>query len=262
MVCVLGFVTVSYADNEHSGDRPSNEITRENIDDFLNSSDPKERTRAIEEVFSLYYHKGVKVNEAVPVLIEELENIDWEHLTHGSGEYGGELIYILGEFGDKRAIPAMLKSLGHAGGVVTIEAFAKMGPDILEPLIKRKEKGGKYAKLDALICLGRIPGQMKEYGYDLTPQHKSKIKDALRKSLSQEDNDIRERAVQSIGEVHGIYTYEEIKDLLPVLKNISEKDNHVLKKRKDDKKVYPVREEALKVLNMLKEKMKEKKISK
>ena len=189
-------------------------------------------------------------------MIEELENIDWEHLTEGSGEYGGELLEILGEFGDKRAIEPMLNALGYAGGSTVDEAFAKMGLDILDPLIRRMVKGKSNVKKHGLLFLGRYPNLMEKYSHRITGEHKKKIKNVLKKSLSDEDVYIRRRAVEETSKVENIYNYEEIQDLVPLLKGIAEKDNYIVKIKKAgvEQKIYPTREEALKVLEKIKTK--------
>src|SRR5574341_1447505 len=93
----------------------------------INSSSPEVRSTAAKEIISLYYNKKIKIDQAVPGLIKELESINWNSLSSEEGEYSGELISILGDYKDSRAIPAIMNSLGHTGGGLVVEALAKLG---------------------------------------------------------------------------------------------------------------------------------------
>lgn len=220
----------------------------------INSSDREVRSKAAKEIISLYHHKGIKINEAVPSLIEELKSVDWERLTEEQGEYSGDLIYILGEYKDSRAIPSIINSLGYAGGKLVTDSLAKMGPNVLDALISKADDQKNINRKHALFYLGKVPVQMTKYGYSLSAENKDKIKNALTRALNNDNESVRRYAVDAIGDVHVIYDKAEVADIKTKIESIARNDSYKTSKKIDgkEKERYPVREEAQKILQKLK----------
>ena len=130
----------------------------------------------------------------VDKLIEELNNITGTPLTEWSGERSGELIYELGECRASKSIPAMLNILGLAGGSSVVNAFAKMGPSIIEPLISKTRDQDKKLRDEAILYLWRTSEQFSNFGHELSTQDFNKIKRAIVSATRDKDQGVRQTA--------------------------------------------------------------------
>lgn len=247
-VMVMIFIGYGMLSAGASGTAQNEQLIRNELISRLNSGDAKQRSKAVFEISTLL-QKGIVIKEAVPGLIKELERIDFEHLSETSGEYSAELIYILGEYRDERAIPALLAGLSYAGGTAVTEAYAKMGPTLLDSLIIKAQNESLSVRIAALFYIGKLPSNMIKYGYRLSQDQKSKIKYILLSSLKDGNPSVRSSAITAVDEIQAIYDKDALSDYIALLESLSRNDPH---HDQIQTNVYPLRIDAVRVLDHLK----------
>lgn len=188
--------------------------------------------------------------QKVETLIKELESISWNPPTEAGGEYSGELMEQLGECRNPKAIPAMLNVIGHAGGSLVVDAFAKIGPSVIPALTQRIRSGTKSEKKAALFYLGKLPETLPHFGYTISSQHKKEIKETYKKNINDEDYEVREATVQAISNTITVYGEEDKRELIKLLEFAARSDSYFVRRKVADKEItiYPVRDKATAIL--------------
>ena len=249
IVMVFSMFGVLHVGASDTADRSQNEEQiKAKLISRLNSKDANQRAHAVFEIVDMF-QKGIVIKEAIPGLIKELERIDFAHLSEESGEYSGELIHILGEYKDVRAIPALLNGLGHVGGTSVTEGYAKIGPTLLDALFLKVNNESHTVRIDALYYIGKLPQNMIRYGYDISTDHKRKIKECLLSSLKDKKFNIRYSAIKAIDNVQSIYNKDELADFITLLESLSKNDPYI---DKTENNAYSIRINAALVMNHLK----------
>jgi len=263
MLILISYITFSFANSIKTSyiDAHEKEKTIKDLIKLVTSDNPREYVEAVGDLEYLLW-KGKKEiftisalrEAAIPVLIKDLEDTEWGKIF--DPEHEVVLIEILGEFRDPRAIPAMMKSLRWVG--LRADPFAKMGPVILDPLIKKLSD--KKARYRALVYLGGVMEIMPQYGYSISEEDKKRVKEELVKVLKGES--LKLTAIEALGKMAFLYEYSEYEDIIPLLEKIARTDPFYREKiDKAGRKIgryYPVREEAQELLKQLEAKKKEK----
>ena len=191
--------------------------------------------------------------QKVETLIKQLESISWDPVTEAGGEYSAELIEQLGECRNSKAIPAMLTVLGHAGGSLVVDAFAKIGPSTIPALADKLTSGTKSEKTDALFYLGKLPEKLPSFGYSLSSHDKKEIQTAFKKAMADENYEVRESTIQAISNSIGAYGDEDKRELVKLLESISRSDPYFVRRKVADKEaiIYPIRDKATVLLKKI-----------
>jgi hypothetical protein len=192
-------------------------------------------------------------SQKVETLIKELEGISWSPPTEAGGEYSSELIEQLGECRDPKAIPAMLTVLGHAGGSLVVDAFAKIGPSSIPALANKVNSRTKSEKMAALFYLGKLPERLPSFGHNFSTNNKKEIQAVFKRAIVDEDYEVRESTIQAISNSIGVYGEEEKRELIKLLESISRSDPYVVRRSVAGKEttIYPVREKATALLKKI-----------
>lgn len=194
-------------------------------------------------------------SQKVETLIKDLESISWSPPTEAGGEYSAELIEQLGECRDPKAIPAILAVLGHAGGSLVVDAFAKIGPSSVPALADKVKTGTKSEKMAALFYLGKLPEKLPSFGHNLSTNNKKEMQAVFKKAIVDEDYEVRESTILAISSSIGVYDNEEKRELTKLLESISWSDPYVVRRSDAGKEttIYPVREKAASLLKKIKQ---------
>jgi HEAT repeat protein len=192
-------------------------------------------------------------SQQVETLIKELKSISWSPPTEAGGEYSAELIEQLGNCRDPKAISAILTILGHAGGSLVVDAFAKIGPPSIPALVDKTTSGTTSEKKAALFYLGKLPEALPSFGHALSLQDKKQIQDAFKKSITDENYEVRESTIQAIGNSNRVYNDEDRRELATLLGSISRSDPYFVRRKAEDKEttIYPVRDKAAALLKKI-----------
>ncbi len=196
---------------------------------------------------------------------------DWKPegiiMDDGYGELQLQATYIVGEFKDERAIPALVGAV-ECGASIN-RAIIEFGELAVRPLLERLEKTkDRSAKSDIIEVLGKIAkkGMIISQVIEGTPTTKAPFK-----ALTVSQIELMKNAfIKSLNDPCPFTRMEAIRGLeilgdtsaIPLLKQIAENDpckwgtvDPVTKAPK--KGYYPVREEAQRVIKLLEEKKKE-----
>jgi len=147
---------------------------------------------------------------------------------------------------DERAIPAVVNS--YNWGQAVVHVLEEMGELAVAPLIEKlNSKYSVTKKYDFSII--RILEKIVER-HSLSNESKVKIKEVFIKALKDEEPYVRKYAVRGLGHI-------EDTDVIPLIKSLAKNDPceqvEMVEGRKKKIYLYPVREEAKKVLKKLKE---------
>lgn len=151
---------------------------------------------------------------------------------------------------DKRALIAVVNSYSWGEGVHNV-VRKKVG-EIVEHLIKRikaAEEHKNYAEITAILMILSEGIETKK----IAKKEYKKIKEVFIRALKHEDPYIRREAVKGLGIIGDI-------DVIPLIEKLLT-DSYMSEEEIQNgvKKIYPVREEAKKVLKKLEEKKKQEK---
>lgn len=220
-----------------------------------------ESEKAIVRQRAAYRLTELKVKEVIPSLIKKLEGImkrvspEGVFATDGDGEYTVELICMLGKFKAPETIPTMLKVVETSVVAVEItESFAMMGPKIIKPLIEKfedKNKRGRWRAKSLYYLKETIP-QMAKYGYTVSDKDKKEIKRVIIKAFKDKNRYVRKAAIYAAKKIEDF-------DFIPLLESCAKSDPYslnIVSGPQKGRKVYPLREEAEKVLKQLEAKKK------
>lgn len=170
--------------------------------------------------------------------------VEFLHKKYGEGygEYCLDLADAVIHLKDRRSLTALV-GVVECGGMPK-KAVVEFGEDAVAPLIDRYEKTKNYTAKDSIIdALGKIVETKK-----LSDRSRKKIKDITIKALDSENPFARKYAVHVLGIIGDT-------DVIPILKSIVNSDPYTSVrggKKGERIKIYPVREEAEKVLKQLK----------
>jgi len=148
---------------------------------------------------------------------------------------------------DERAIPAVVNSYGWGQAVVgTLE---NMGEPVVVPLIEKLNSKYSVAKRYDFSII-RILEKIVEK-HTLSGESKAEIKKVFIKALKDEEPHVRKYAVRGLGNIGDT-------DVIPLIKSLADNDPceqvEMFEGREKKIYLYPVREEAKKALEKLKEK--------
>jgi len=206
------------------------------------------------------------------ISVAEADQKREEYLSAGeAGElYISQLVKALGNTHDPRAVPYLMRFFG--GGTAVDRSLVKIGDAAIDPLLLKLSNDSPGYRSSAALALSLFlkPNQQ---GSAAKGKEKDKIKEALIKEWRNPINQNPERSIQWYGiraqeranvrrniiTALGYLAETEDKDVVPIIESAAEKDPYYLdmSKKKDytgPQKRYPVREEASKILERLKEK--------
>jgi len=236
----------------------------------LKEGDIPEKTGALEEINSYQWNCPLSieiVNELLNLAERKRKGTDYVRKGEFGLSYDFELIKALGNTRDPRSIPYLIDSLSSSAA----KGLHKIGEPAIEPLLKRLHDESAGYRSGAARALGLFlrPNE----GYMAKGEVRERIKEELIKEFRNPRNGDPDRNVEwyetkgaacasvreNIVTALGYLAETEDKDVIPIIVSVAEKDPYYLdmSKKKDytgPQKRYPVREEASKILERLKEK--------
>ncbi len=249
---------------------------KEQIDTWLEQLNSQDwSVRADAEIYLYYSSKKLKDEEIIKkiktTLIDQLAKEialkdagQFRDDTPGaeSGEYLANFAERVATFKDARSIPSLMRY----NSIRSVRrALAEFGDPVAKILLKDLESKDSSTKGYAALTLGEMV-RPKEKGYVAQGRMRKRIKKALIKTLKEskhptdktiewyeekvwERASIRRRVVRALGQL-------DDPTLIPLFEKIAREDPDVGKRRIEGyvKEVYPIREEAKKALERLKEK--------
>ncbi len=187
------------------------------------------------------------------------------------GTFDSELIEVIGNMGEKRAIPYLLEQVSSGGAA--IYALAKIGePAVAHVIEKLKSNSYIGIKTGCVIVLGEMVKE-KKTGYVAKSTAREKIKRALIEAFKSAKHPIPNKPPSTKREAEKIKYNERMaanlrtalvraygnlgdEEVIPLIKKTVAEDPHFVDSSKDPhsrlKERYIVREEAQKVLEKLK----------
>lgn len=195
-----------------------------------------------------------------PIVIKSAESE-----TNSTADY---LLYIVGDVKETRAIPYLLKNI-HIGGFR--DSLARMGDEAIPPVLGMLESGDETKKLYAAeILQAMLEPKPKEievgyidpvkgpscktiantsYGlYEASGKAREKIKLALKKHVKEGSLKVKESALAA-------YKYVADEEDVKLLNDMAQNDTYRIRgARLKNGERYPLREEAQKALDYIKEK--------
>jgi hypothetical protein len=195
------------------------------------------RTRSITE------HNRARSQTAVATKLttEALESDVETEATED--EYYPELIGIVADFNDDRAIPALLGA-ASTGGMATV-GVARYGKKALDQVLQQAAGQDPHLASGALWVIR----DMVEFRLVNDPDSLLRMTSALRSALTRPDFELRDSALWIIGYL------PDRDEFVPALNEIAEHDPITLPGKPDDggdgRKFYPLRQNARKLLRMI-----------
>ncbi len=187
----------------------------------------------------------------------------WEKPGEGRGEYYIDLVAIVIKLKDERAISAIVGAVECGAPSMAVIEFGELA---IPYLLERLEKTKSYATSDIIRTLGEIakraestPPVVKGTATTKAPLKSPAVsqvdlmKDAFIKNLNNPNEFTRMEAIKSLGIL-------EDTSVIPLLKQIAKNDPRAWNTVSGDpsKFIYPVREEAERVIKLLEKKREEK----
>ncbi len=178
----------------------------------------------------------------------------------GEGEgYGGYLLELLAAvcgLKDKEALPVLVETIGGGigRGPAVIRTLAEFGDTAVEPIIAKLHDNENPNRTGAAHVLEQMLRMKSQDEVKLSTTSIKRVKGVLKETLRGQSSPWTKRhSVKALG-------YIKDEDIVPFLKSISEKDPYMrvidasFRGGKTGKKmrIYPVREEAEKVLKRIK----------
>ena len=148
---------------------------------------------------------------AVPVIIQELERLYQYHSgsvtaasTEAEGEYGGELLELLAETGDPRAVRILVTSM--PSGWLAVRGLVRIGLPAIDPMLNTLETNSKYTiRAMAAFALGEIAQDHLLPQVETNQSYRNLLNDtiipALKKALNDEEEFVREKAQESLTKI-------------------------------------------------------------
>lgn len=185
-------------------------------------------------------------NKVIPALIEALKDKNEKVRSRASGAIGYSARYVSREKA-KVAIPALIKALKDNDKGVRIDASRALGnigdKAVIPELIETFKDNDKYVRSSVVLALGYIGD-------------KSAVP-VLIEALKDKEGNVRKWAVNALGKIEDPSTIPDIEKLAVEDPYTEEIDAGTRGGKKGEKiKIYPVREEAEKVLKQLEAKKK------
>ncbi len=187
------------------------------------------------------------IKDALVKFYEIELNLEDERLKDTGNDWGEYYLHITRLVRctkDPRFIPLYLKEM--TGNSQANKALAELGETAVAPLLD-KLANGNYRERHSSAFTFVLMLKLKDCVYPLSEKSKIKIKEALIKSSSDVSGHVRFSVVMALGELNDISN-------IPLLEKIAKEDPYSRKKA-DGSVVYPVREEAQKLLEKLKKEL-------
>jgi HEAT repeat protein len=169
-------------------------------------------------------------------------NTTEEH-DEGYADYYGNLIGIVADLNDERAIPALLGAIS-SGGMAT-RALARFGDKAFNPLLDQLRNPDPQVRSSVLFTIR----DLLEMHISIAPASQARIREVLRSSLADPEFAIRGSAVSAIEYL------DDREQFVPALEKLAESDPVKLPGKPDDGgdggKFYPLRQDARRLLRKI-----------
>jgi HEAT repeat protein len=159
----------------------------------------------------------------------EFENTG-KTLTEAYVNYYGDLIAAVGALDDVRSVGALLGAI-TTGGMAT-RGLARLGRPALQPSLQELNSADPLTRSAALRVLSEM---VSSEGFSVDAASSSQIRDAMVKSLTDQDSNVRIAAVEGVAKLND-------PRLRPLIEKLATKDPYQMEN------TYPVREAATRVL--------------
>lgn len=173
----------------------------------------------------------------------ELEDFPWESWTES---YYFKLVVLIANIKEEQVIPILIETLNWTSSRKVKEILSEMGEPAVKPLIKalqdRRKKRGAIYYLEAIVSRDNKQSET------ISDSARQLIKDNIIELLKSREPGVRIDAIRVLAK----FRESEVKIYL---QNVSEKDPYFVIKKVNGipQKVYPVRNEAKKQLQLIKE---------
>ena len=233
-----------------------NEITKNN----LNLSAPeKEKLILIFDKESKFQEEYIEDQKRRGLsLVNATDKFHKEAGTREYWTYFREFAEIISSFKEKKTIPSLLRGVCNFVGEGNFAIYIiDMGEKAIEPLIDLVDSKDKVLRTKSLSVLqqwAQAPIQTEDWGLteDQAIKDKvllNKIKNIFLRVLRDKDIDIRSAAV------YGLKAFPE-EDVIKALEDVAKNDPWAFSTKFDPEIRYPIREDALRSIEKIKEKMK------
>lgn len=255
VICVSSLLVALQADTIHS------DVSR--VLNGMNSEKRTDRERAFSEMPSLNYVNKqnpaeadrLKVGLIHLLVVENAEStvaVSATEATPGNtteesdeeySDYYGNLIGMVADLNDERAIPALVGAI-TTGGMAT-RALARFGDKSVGPLLDRLHDPDNMIRSSVLFTIR----DLLEMHISIEPASQTRIRKALRSSLDDADYSVRRSAMSAIEYL------DNREEFVPALEKLAERDPVKLSGKPDDGgdggQFYPVRQDARRLLRKI-----------
>ena len=163
--------------------------------------------------------------------------------TEEHSEYYGNLIGVVADLTDERAIPALLGAITTGG--MAQRGVARFGDKAFDPLLKKTEDPDPVVRMSVLFTVR----YMLRMGGIKSPASQVRIRDIVRSSLDDADSSVRSSAMSVIEYL------DNREEFVPALEKLAERDPVKLPGTPDDGgdggQFYPVRQDARRLLRKI-----------
>ncbi len=193
--------------------------------------------------------KGFSINDAIDKFDQEVGRQEYR-------KYFGTFADLISSFKDIRAVPSLLRGLFHYDGVVVFTYVISMGEIAVKPLMNLTNSEDRVLRIEAFAVLSKwINAPISGEDYEITeemaiknPIYRERIKTLFLEVLRDEDIDVRSSAV------FGLRAFPD-DTVLRELEKVAASDSYSYYSTYEKKMIYPIREDALRSVEKIKEKI-------
>jgi hypothetical protein len=210
----------------------------------------EQESRFEEDYVDRLRKQGVSLNDAI-------DKFDTEYRQKGYGNYFVEFAILISSFKNTKLIPSLLRAYYYYGGAIGPTIIIGMGEDAIEPLLEclnSKDRVVRDTSYEVLCGWVNAPVKAEDYTItrDMVIKDKrtlERIKVLFLKALSDKDIDVRSAAVEGLGAFPD-------EGVIKSLEEVAQHDPHSYYSKYEKKMKYPIREDAVKTIEIIKTKMK------